>query len=256
MGRTAAVLILLAGAQADRIGRDRAPAAALKALAEVQKKKAVAIVETTQLGLAGETTSTFEGVLKKDVAAVKGSAEVYARGRNYVLRVGDRYDQGARLRGEEAVLAASFRNPAVMLAEAARLVPGAVYLEDEEVDGRACKVISLPADGRLLKEHLAEVADLVQKQLTGLAKDLFSGNLTSYLDEKLSTSRFVLWVGKADLLVHQMEWSLEAESRQASLPPGLAPFRVTRRCVVKFSRWDEELALDIPAPVKARLGIP
>lgn len=261
MGRIVAVLILLGGAhgpgtQADQIGRDRAPAVAVKVLAKVQKKKGAAIEETTQLGLSGETTSTFEGVLKKDVVAVKGSAEVYARGRIYVIRVGDRYDLAANLRGEEAVLAAAFRNPAVMLAEAARLVPGAVYLDDEEADGKDCKVISLPADARTLKEHLTEMGDLVQKQLTGLARDLFSGKLTSYLDEKLSTSRFVLWVGKADLMIHKMEWYLETETRQASLPPGVQPFRVTRRCSVKFSRWDEDLALDVPLPVKARLGLP
>lgn len=261
MGRTVAALVLLAGArgaapQVDRIGRDRAPVVALKVLTEAQKKKSAAIAETTQLGLTGETTSTFEGVMKKDVAAVKGSAEVYARGRNYVIRVGDRYDLATRLRGEEAILAAAFRNPAVMLAEAARLVPGAVYLDDEEVDGKDCKGISLPADARTLKEHLAEMADLVQKQLTGFARDLFSGKLTSYLDEKLSTSRFVLWVGKADLLIHKMEWIIETETRQASLPPGVQPFRVTRRCSVKFSRWDEDLTLDVPAPVKARLGLP
>ena len=73
--------------------------------------------------------------------------------------------------------------------------------------------------------------------------------------EKVSTSRYVLWVGKADLLLHKMEWVLEAETKAASLPPGVQPFKVSLRSEVKFSKWDEDLPFDIPAPVKARWGM-
>ena len=262
MSRLSAALLVLglaagegAAQEGDKVGKDKAPVVARKAMAEIQKKKGAAIAETSQLGTAQETSSTFQGVMKKDFAAVKGSAEIYARGKVSILRTGDRYDLAANLKGEEALTAASFRNPAVMLGDAGRLVNGAVYLNDEAVDGKDCKVVSLVADPRMLKEHLQEVAEVVQKQLTGFARDLFSGNLTGYLDEKISTSRFVLWVGKADLLVHKMEWVLEAETKAASLPPGVQPFKVTRRCEVKFSQWDEDLPFDVPAPVKVRLGL-
>ncbi len=263
MGRIAAALVVLglpaglaAGPQdADRIGKDKAPAAAFKAMAEIQKKKGAAISETTQLGMGQETTSTYQGAMKKEYAAVKGSAEIYARGRAFIIRVGDRYDQAENLRGEEALAVASFKNPAVMLADAGRLVAAAAYLNDDAIEGKDCKVISLVADPRMLKEHLKEVAELVQRQLTGFARDLFSGNLTSYMDEKASTSKFVLWVGKADLLIHKMEWLLDAEAKAASLPPGVPPFKVTRKCEVRFSRWDEDVPFDLPPTVRAKWGM-
>ncbi len=255
MALAAALLLPAAAQEADKIGKDKAPTALRRALAEYQKKKSAAIAESTQLDLFQETSSTFEGVLRKDFAAVKGSAEIYAKGKNFIVRTGDRYDEASGLRGEDAIRAASFRNPAVMIYEAARLLAGAAYLGDEAVDGRDCKVVGAAADQRLLKEHLREIADLVQKQLTGFGRDLFSGNLTAYLDEKVSASRYAIWVGKADLVIHKMVWVLETEAKASSLPPGVQPFKVTLRCEVKFSKWDEDVPFDVPAPVKARLGI-
>jgi hypothetical protein len=238
--------------EADKIGKDRAPVTALKALAEVQKKKGAAISETGALSALQQASSSFQGVLRKDFAAVKGSAEIYAKGRNSIIRTGDRYDQAANLRGEEALAVACFKNPSIMLGDAARVVATAAYLNDEAVEGKDCKVVSLTGDPRLIKEHLQEVAEVVQKQLTGFAREMYSGNLTSYLDDKNSTSKFVLWVGKADLLVYRMEWALETETKPAPLAPAV---KITRKCEVKFSQWDEDVPFDIPAPVKAKWGI-
>ncbi len=239
----------------DRIGRDKAPLVARKALAEYAKKKTAAIQETTRFEIRVPVSSTFEGVLRTDFAAVKGTAEVYARGKNAIIRTGDRYDRAENLRGQEAIVAASFRNPAVLLAEAGRVSATAIYLNDETLEGKECKVLSMMADPRLLKEHLQEAAEVVQKQLSGFARDVFSGNLTSYLDEKVSTSRFGFWVGISDLLIHKLEWVLEAETKVTSLPPGVQPFTVRIVCQVKFSQWGEDVPFDIPAPVKAKFGL-
>ncbi|HEV3028005.1 MAG TPA: hypothetical protein VG457_10560, partial [Planctomycetota bacterium] len=65
----------------DKIGKDKAPVVLKKALAEIQKKKGCAISEAAEMATGPRKVSnTFDGVLRKDFAAVKGSAEVYARG--------------------------------------------------------------------------------------------------------------------------------------------------------------------------------
>jgi hypothetical protein len=237
---------------ADKIGKDRAPGVALKALGEVQKKKGAAVSQTCELGAGQQTTGTFQGVLRKDFVAVKGSAEIYARGKTTIVRTGDRYDQAANLRGEEALPVASFRNPAVLFADASRALATAAYLDDETLEGKDCKVVSLTGDARLVKEHLQEVGEVVQRQLTGFAAAMYSGNLTSYMDEKLSSSKFTLWVGKADLLIYKVAWVLESETKPAPLVPA---FKITRKIEARFSQWDEDVAFDIPAPIKAKFGI-
>src|SRR6266404_4495826 len=64
---------------ADKIGKDKAPVILKKALAELQKKKSAAISESAEVATGPrKVTNTFEGILKKDFAAAKGSAEIYA----------------------------------------------------------------------------------------------------------------------------------------------------------------------------------
>lgn len=259
MGRLVAAALALTippGASAlqaaDKVGKDKAPVVALKALAEVQKRKGAAVSETCELGALQQTTATYQGILRRDFVAVKGTTEIYARGKMVIVRTGDRYDQAANLRGEEALPVASFRNPAVMFADASRAAASATYQDDETLEGKDCKVVSLTGDARLVKEHLQEVAEVVQRQLTGAAAAIYSGNLTSYLDEKLSSSKFTLWVGKSDLLIHKMAWVLESETKPT---PFVQPFKITRKIEARLTQWDEDVAFDIPGPIKAKFGI-
>ena len=250
-------LALGLGAQdSDKVGKDKAPTVAKKSTAEVQKKKSAVIAVATEVKLGPQAVnSTFEGVLRKEFAGVKGSADVFAKGSVYLVKVGDRYDSPDTLKGQEAVPALSFKNPAVMLSEAGRLAPGATYLSDDKVDGTDCKVLSLVADPVLLKEHLKEVGAIVQKTLKGFAGDLFSGNLASIFDEKTSVSRYALWVGKSDLLVHKLEWAMKPDVKPGSLPPQAPQVSVELHSEVKFTKWDEDVAFEIPAAVKAKWGI-
>jgi hypothetical protein len=74
----------------DKIGKDKAPTVLKKALAEVQKKKSAAIVEVGGALRRSPETAAGEvrGRLRKDFAAVKGAAEIYARGSTYLVQHG------------------------------------------------------------------------------------------------------------------------------------------------------------------------
>ena len=118
-------ILLATGASAqdkkdtDKIGKDKAPVVLKKALAEVQKKKSAAVAETAELTAGPQKVppSKFEGVMHKDFAAVKGSAEIYARGSTYLVNLGGRFDPPDELQGQEGFGAQSYKNPSLLLDE-------------------------------------------------------------------------------------------------------------------------------------------
>src|SRR5437016_2971159 len=104
-------LLLATGAAAgqdkkdvDKIGKDKAPVVLKKALAEIQKKKSSAISEAAEMATGPrKVTNTFDGILKKDFAAAKGSAEIYAKGATMLVNTGGRFDPPDDLQGQEAL---------------------------------------------------------------------------------------------------------------------------------------------------------
>jgi hypothetical protein len=145
------VVLLSTGAVAqDKIGKDKAPIVLKKALAEVQKKKSAAINESAELvaGPRRAPPSVFEGVLRKDFAAVKGAAEVYGRARPTsstwaaVRSARRRWRPGGRRRPELPQPVAAPRG-----ARPERVGPQ--FGPDEMVDGKDCKAVDIALDPAL-----------------------------------------------------------------------------------------------------------
>jgi hypothetical protein len=242
-------------APSDRIGKEKAPTVAKKAVAEVQGRKGAAILMTSSLKGRELLTATFEGVLRKDFAAVKGSAEMYSKGIVYLVRTGDRFDSPSDLKGREGALASAFKNPALMLAEFARLAPGATFSDDETLEGHDCRIVAVPVDEQALKQELKDMAT----RLSGAIKDasglIDPGNIGNYFDEKNSIAGFRAWIGKGDFLVHKLEWSFKPRFKKESLPPGLKLPEVEAQTSVLLSKWDADVPFEIPKAIKAKWNL-
>jgi len=254
----AALLALAAPQDKDKIGKDKAPAVAKKALAEAQKKKGVAIAESNQYAAIQQMVNTlFEGVLKGDVAAVKGTAEIYAKGPQILMNAGGRFDPPDAVSTPEGIQAQAFRNPALILKELEQVVPLATFGGDESVDGKACKVIDFVASPLLIKQHLKDHADRLTRALKA-AEGTNAGtvlNFAQQLEEKGTVATYRVCVGKEDLLLYKIEFVLKPKVKTAGLPQNLQSLNVDAKTEVKFSKWDEELPLDVPGPVKTKLGL-
>jgi len=266
MGAASLALLLWAGAasgqdkkDADRIGKDKAPVVLKKALAEILKKKSSAISETAEMATGPrKVTNTFDGILRKDFAAVKGSAEIYAKGATLLVNTGGRFDPPDDLQGPDAAGAQSFRNPSLLIDEAGKNASPQQFGPDESVDGKDCKSIDMLADPAQLRTQLKEWGERLNKafksQIGFAGAQVF--DLRNAMDEKGSSATYHVCVGKDDLLVYRIQWVIRPKIKPGALPPTVRlPEDMDQKIDVKYSKWDEDVPFDIPAVVKAKLGL-
>jgi hypothetical protein len=253
----------------DKIGKDKPPVVARKVAAELQKRKGCAIAETVQLAFGAPQPpppGTYTGVLRKDFAAVKGTAELYAKGPKTLVDVGGRFDPLDEIKGQDALRTSSFRNPALFLKELELMVGVATFGGDEVVGGKDCQVLDFLAPEPVLKIHLKEAADKLGRVLRGFAPGgglggFDPGNLASpdsLFDAKKSLATYRVCVGKSDLNVYRLEFVIRPVLKPNALPKEVPTDRLNfdTKTDVLFSKWDEEVPFDVPAAVKAKLGIP
>lgn len=261
--KTAVAALVLAFAPAvpaqegDKIGKEKAPAIARKVLVEVQKRKSAAIAEAAAISLPQQSISaSFTGILKKEFAAVKGSAEVYAKSASYLVRSGDQYAPPETIKGQEASNALAFKNPAVILIEVGRLTAAAAFAGDETINDKDCRILSLAGDEDHVKQHLKELGARLGSVIRSLPGSFDPGNLATYFDTKLSKSIYKMWIGKADLQVYRIDWIFSTQPKHGTGgTPGVPPLMLGVSTSVTFSKWDEDVELDIPGPVKSKFGI-
>lgn len=255
-----AVLIVSGGADAqDKIGKDKAPTVLKKALAEVQKKKSAMIFESAELaaGPRRAPAATFEGVQRKDFAAVKGTAEIYARGATSLVNLGGRFDPPEAVEGQEGAAAQSFRNPSLLLDELGRIASPPQFGPDELVDGKDCKVVDVALDPTLTRQYLREFGDRMNRALRGFGGGFGQVfDLKNAMDEKNTAGSYHVCVGKDDLLIYRIDFAIRPKIKPGSLPKEFpVPDDMMQKIEVKFSKWDGENPIEIPAVIKAKLGV-
>ncbi len=257
----------------DKIGKLKAPDLVRKIVAELQKKKGCGIKEISNM-IRGQqkVESTFEGIQRKEFAAVKGQAEIYVRGKEMLVNVGGRFDPPDKLEPQDGAAADSFKNPQLLLTDAGKIANGASYANDEVVDGKDCRVIDMLADEGHLRQLLKEFADQLSAQADRRAQGGGGGggglggfggrggmmrlNEGSF-DMKTSVSTYKLWVSKEDLNVMRLEWYLTPKLKPNAIPKEfqarVGEFQM--KVDVLFSKWDEDIPYDIPAVIKTKWGI-
>jgi hypothetical protein len=260
------IILALAGlgavqdAKPDKFGKDKPPSAAKRFLAELSKRKGAAVAEQAIYSVGPQkVTSSFEGVFRKDLAAVKGTFEIYAKGAHYIVNSGGRFDPPESFEGREAVGPLSFKNPSLLFDELGRVAASASFGGDEDVEGVDCKVIDFVADPATLKGALKDLGDRFNRAFGGNGP--FGGvqifDFKNALDEKGSMATYRACVGKADLNLYRLEFVLRPKVKPNVLPPQFRlPEDFDQRWDLKFSKWDDAPAPDLPAPAKAKLKVP
>lgn len=134
-------------------------------------------------------------------------------------------------------------NPASILAMLARS-QGAKFREDEKVGEIDCKVVEVPGSAE-------DVKKLIEEQLKDvpMAKGLPLGQA---LDTKKSSSVWVAWIGKEDLLVHKLEGTVHAEMKPIQQMPIPS---MDQKTTIEFTKHGQELELNAPDEVKKKLGL-
>ena len=252
---------------ADKIGKEKAPVIAKKMILETQKKKSASISFAGELsagpGAAQKISGTFDGVLRKEFAGVKGTLEIYAQGTKVLVNTGARFDTPEEIDGPQQGQAATFRNPSLLIGEVSKLVNSAQFLGEETVDGKECKELTFLADEATVKQYLKEIGDRLNRQFKAMAGGAAAFgpaiNFSTALDEKASVGTYSVMVGKEDLLIHKLSFVIKPKINPKSLPPqvppALAQMNLDQRYEVKFSKWDEDVPFEIPAAIKAKWGV-
>ena len=258
----AAIVVVLAagGADAqDKIGKDNAATVLKKALATVQKKKSAMIFESAELaaGPRRAPAGTFEGVLRRDFAAVKGTAEIYAKGATYLVNLGGRFDPPDAIEGQDGAVAQSFRNPALLLDELARIAAPPQFGPDELLDGKDCKVVDVALDPALTRQYLREFGERMNRAVRGFNRDFGQVfDLKNAMDEKNTPGSYHVCIGKDDLLIYRIDFVIRPKIKPGSLPKEVPiPDDMMQKIDVKFSKWDEENSFEVPAFIKAKWGV-
>lgn len=236
----------------DKIGKDKAPGIVKKATAEVAKKKGMHFTEAVSISAMQDQSSTFDGVQKKDFAAAKGSAEIYAKGAQYLVRSGGTFVNPDKLQGQDGVAAGSFRNPYLFLQDVAKLAGTASWGNDAEVDGVACKVADLVADEATVKAQIKEFSDNLPQQARQF------GDVSNLIDSKKTTSTYKVYIGKKDLLIYKIEWVLKPVVKENALPPQVPMDQLEgleAKTELTFKKYDEELDIDIPKEIQQKFGV-
>jgi hypothetical protein len=247
----------------DKIGKDKAPTVLKKALAEVQKKKSAAISESAELSAGPQKLppSKYDGVMRKEFAAVKGAAEIYARGATYLVNLGGRFDPPDELDGPEGFGAQSYKNPALLLDELGKNSAPAQFGPDEAVDGKDCRAVDVEPDAALLKQHLKEFGERLNRAFKrGPGGGAFGGaqvfDMKNALDEKATKASYHVCVGKDDLLIYRVDFVIHPKLKPGALPPQFKfPTEMDQKIDAHFSKWDEEIAFEIPGVIKNKWGI-
>ena len=271
----------------DKVGTSKAPVVLAKALKDFRKWKRVAVKEESHLIIREQdNASKFDGVMfGGDICAVKGSQKLYVRGTKVLVDVKGVIHDAAKAPPEAGVQAGRFKNPAHVVLETLRLLATARYGGGEEIPKTSTVIIDVGAAPRLLKAQLIQLgakmdamADARQRAAAarppepGQPKRPERGfgsvrlyNTKDLFDQKKSTSRYKIWVATKDLRIHRIEWVLSPVIKPNAIPRRPTPnprpeqegqgIKIASKVRVDFSRWDEDLPIELPREIKARLRI-
>lgn len=229
-----------------------------KAVAQVSRQKGYQVKISVTTQIPGLTGIEEEGIVKdRDSAAVKGTAEIYARGPNVLIRSGGRFAAPKELdvQSPEGRAGALFKNPAVQLAE----IEGALRSNDSRFldDEGDCRVVRVACTIEQKTQQVRDVAKNIK--VPSQFGNFGNVNVENAIDPAKTESVYKVWIGRKDLLVQKYEWEFAPAFRDVSIPGGgglpIDPSQLKITYTVTIPRYNENLDVEIPKEVKSKLGI-
>ncbi|MHC4608392.1 MAG: hypothetical protein ACYTAF_15890 [Planctomycetota bacterium] len=273
----------------DRTEKLKPPSAAGKAVKEMDKLDGYHYTEDgrSEGGSGQDQSVSFEGVVKDDFCSATGTMEMYAKKTKVLVRdSSDKFVPRESLTGDEAIQAEFFRTPQEFLAEV-KAVKGASWDGEGSIGEADCRILKLTADAKQLEAQIKKFADRMMDRMKDQIKErvppqfreMIPDDLTQFIDKKNSKSTYRLWIGKADLLVRKLTWDLELKISMPGMPGGGGrgpggggggrgpgggggpgggmgiPDKVSVKYELTFSKFNEDLDVEIPKEVRKKLRI-
>ncbi len=265
MVRTAGAILALALAATafgdDKIGNAKAPEILKKVHAELAKKKGWHVTEKIVLpqmpgggggGMPGD--QSFDGVVKKDFAALKGPVEAFCKGPiTLVKNAQGKFVEPKDLDGQTGAIAAAVRNPVVIVTDVIRFAGPSTFTSEEKVDEFDCKVAETWADSKSTEEQLKGIVANIK--LPAQAGNI---DIMQFVDKKKSSSAYKAWIGKETLLFHKVEWTVTVVIDKGKIPGGFGdqlPDKVEAKYELAIKDYDKDLDVEVPKEIKARFGL-
>ena len=122
----------------------------------------------------------------------------------------------------------------------------------DTVNGVECKIAESSADEKTMVAQINEfAAKSAELRRFGIS------NISGYIDKKESRSLYKIYIGKSDLRIHKIVWELEPVIKAGSIPGGFEPptDQLKADYELKFSKFNEDLDIEIPKMVKKKFRI-
>lgn len=244
--------------QADDDAQSKKPSQVLtRAQQNWNKKKGCHLkMDVTSVLLSAEPKvekAELEGKLLRDFMAVRGTAEIYGRGTEKLIRQDNSFVEPRRASAKLNRVGSLARNPSLVAAELFRFQTAATFGADEKSGTEECRVIETSADEKTVMDQIKEVTGNLKSLEAYYIKDF-----TSITDRKKSTSTYKAWISKATTLPARIEWKLTIAINKKSIPIGgdQIPDQFDIDYVYLFTKYDTELQIEVPPAVKAKFGAP
>ena len=236
----------------DKIGKTPAPTILAKSTQDLRKlpgyhfKYSGSVgeysLETTGTvwnnGLVKQVPTTGSEIWRKDKAA-------FAKDKN------GRY-VGAASQGQQEQAIANSPTPDALLNEALAVGKLAKFAQDEEVDGKECKVIEAHAPEAKLREYMETMAKYWRPEMAAMAKRI-------QINDKESYMIYRVFVSKDDLVIRKIVRETKvvlADSVLRSMPEAAAVNgQLDQVLTVDLMKHGEELDEEIPAEIKKLLQV-
>lgn len=242
----------------DKTERLKAPGGVAASVRNMLKLKGLLFTEAFS---AGFRRSTLEGEMKKDFCKMTGNTEVYNR-RNITLikDKGGRFAPPDKVTGEEEKRDIMARSPVAFYSMISACARSAVWMDEEELDDVACRVLECRADAKMMKEQVKEYCSSGR-----VGREFGFFDMADFVDYEQTTSIFKVWIGKEDLRIYKILWNLDPVAKDNAIPggrPGMGrpDLRAGESAsaveyTFTFREHDEEPEIDIPAVIRSKLKV-
>jgi hypothetical protein len=259
MGRLAVVVALAAFLQAEEdLSKLKAPQYLAKVQPNWTKKKGCHVkveVNSPLLGseMRAPEKAEFTGKLVKNFMGLRGSAELYGRDAEKLIKQDNLYVEPKRATSKLNRIGTVTRNPAPVMAELFRLAGASSFGADEKLKEEDCRVVQTSADERTVVEQIKEVTGSLKSLEAYYIKDMLA-----VTDRKKSNSAYKVWFSKKTLLPVRLEWTLVIAMNKKAIPFGAdqIPDEFESTYAYDFSKYDTDLHIEVPVAVKQRFGAP
>ncbi|KAF0243640.1 MAG: hypothetical protein FD180_3211 [Planctomycetota bacterium] len=249
---SALAVLALAVVADDKVGKTTAPALFTKSATELRKIPGYHFTYSGSVGEQSLDTTGITWVSGLVKQTTKQGTDIWRREKTAFAKDKTGKYVGAASLGQAEQAVVGSPTPDALLVEALGVAKNAKYNQDEELDGKDCKVIECEAPQAKLKEYMEAAAKYYRPEYAGFIKNL-------PLEEKESYMIYRIFISKEDLVIRRIVRDTKiviAESAMKGRPElAAAGGRMDQVLTVELKKHGEGLDEEVPAEIKKLLQV-